>query len=1806
MTQSADKAGPGGPSSKQILLAVKELQAKLRRLEDERDEPVAVVGAACRLPGGVRDRQSLWALVERGVDAIEEIPRDRWDVDAFYDPEGKAPGKMATRWGGFVGDIDRFDARFFGVSDREAIEMDPQHRLLLELTWEALEDAGIAPERLRGEAVGVYVGICNSDYGRMGLASIDSIGAHTATGSHFNIAAGRISYTFDFRGPSVAIDTACSSSLSALDAAAKALRARECDVAIVAGVSAVVAPTQNVASTKMGLLAKDGRCKVFDARADGIVQGEGAVVVVLERASDVDKSDRRVLGLVRATAVNQDGKSAGLTAPNGESQRAVIRRALRSSRIDAKDVGYVEAHGTGTPLGDPIEMEALDDVYGADRSAPLWVGSLKANVGHLEAAAGLAGLTKILTCFEHDAIPRQAQFAEPNPRLSLNPARLDVPRETRAWPRSERRRYASLSSFGWSGTNVHVVLEEPRSTRRDADARATSERSLILLSAFDRDALRRRAGAIARALSSGSLDVQDVAIGLGRSGKLPVRASIVPGDGQQLAQALERLAAGDESGWLVDSAPVPRRGALVFSGQGSQWKAMARDLAAASTPFGRHLDEVREALRAAGGLDVGPLTLGDEEASSTEAIQQSVFAMGVALGKWLLELGVEADAVVGHSIGELSGAVVAGALSLQTAARIVVVRSKHMQACADGGAMLAVFAARSTLDDLIGRADSTIEVAIENAPESFVVGGDAAAIAKLETLAESEGVRTRRVRMRECAHTSRMEPAVSAMAVELGSVEATEEKIPFYSSTAGGRVRPESLTTQHWLDNVRKPVRFASVIESLESRGAWIAVEVSAHGVLQHALSEIQRTTNRGSVAMGVGRRNALDLSAVRSVLGAAFAHGATVAPTCELVGAKTFAAARPLPPYPFARHRYWLPAERLDRRGAIPHAGPLLGAPVDVGSSRLWQLHLSPVSVRWLEDHRVGELIVVPATAVAEMMNEALAEEVGDGAMLCELELSRALALSEEGRIVEVALTRVVGVGSDAAPSWSIALRSRSVGVRAPTPDAWTFHAKAIGRLRGPADAPIQPLAGGDAFEHRDVSAHVRSMRARGLNVGPRFCCLDGLRGSAAVAEGELEARADDAERFVLEPGLLDACLQVVFGCRDEASQPEVTCLPVRIEKLSVLRPGAKRVKCTARVVSGSLESGNCVADYDVLGEDGALVALIRGLELKAVSAFTDVPAHRPELWAWTATPIEAASASQGSERVLVLADADEVGAKWKTLLEAAGHTVAGVHVGGVPRTTDVEAWDASVIFDLRFFDATEALELAAKRARHAIVETGELVRAVDGAALEQRPRWIAVLGADATGAGWPVSRAGRGALLSLAQEQPWTRMRLVEMCEPASYEPVVREVGDRGAPPFVRLDEAGRYAMRLDRVSSLADSPRAQVRSALVTGGWGALGLETAEHLAEEGVRTLWLVGRSQPNEEAERRLGRIRRRGVRVEIRSVDLADADAVASLARDIEQVDLVVSAAGVLVDRTALNLDPDDVARTWAGKVDGAIHLSHHLESLGAKELIVFGSLAGALGNAGQMAYAAANAFIETLSERLRRDGMRATTIAWGPWSAGGMVGADPARAERARVLGYQALEARPALEAMGRARSADVGGVAIAVIDRAAFAAAQMSSGLGALLGGADVEPATAGGATFVDRVASVPDAKRARVVRELVSELVATVVKAPRERVGPDASFESLGMDSMLGLELRNRLETELGMPLPATLIWTYTSVGALADAVRGWIAEKIAPVAQAAEAVDEAPGEVHAVQAMSEAEAEAALLSELAELDETGVSS
>ena len=1291
--QIAPKAREQAAPKAREQAAVEVVRARPLDKADAAPEPIAVIGMGCRFPGGANDPEAYWQMLLDGVDGVREIPEDRWGVDANW------PKTAETRWAGLIDTVDGFDAQFFKIAPREAMSLDPQQRLLLEVAWEALEHAGQPVNELVGSKTGVFVGILSFDYReRVTAGGAQQLDAYATTGNLLSTAAGRISFVLGLQGPCLSVDTACSSSLVALHLACQSLRSGESNMALAGGVNLILSPVMMHLLAKTQTIAPDGRCKTFDARANGFVRGEGSGLVVLKRLSDAQRDGDRIWAVIRSSAVNQDGRSTGLTAPNMLSQQALVQQALETARVSPAQVGYIEAHGTGTSLGDPIEVEALTAVLGQPRpdGSVCVLGSVKTNIGHLEAAAGVAGFIKVVLSLHHKLIPQHLHFQTLNPRISLEGTPFVVAQQQMPWA-SRGPRIAGVSSFGLSGTNAHVLLEEapPQPEAAPSEVAEDLRPALLPLSAHSPEALKALAASFRDDLGDEGPDAPSIGdmvyTASVRRSHHEHRLTVVGRSRADLAMGLDAFVQGLKApGVSVGTSKTGARPkvAFIFSGQGSQWRGMGLTLLEREPAFREAFTACDAAIRKY--ADVSPLAelRADKEASSQDIMQPMLFTMGVALSALWRAYGVEPDAVVGHSLGEVAAAHVAGALSLDDAARIICRRSKLMQRVSGKGAMLMVELPSAEAAEFIKGYEDRVSIAVINGPRSTVLGGDPATLDELLAKLEQRKVFCRRVKMDVASHSPQMEPLCGELIEALSGLAPRAATVPIYSTVLGEVSDGANLDPRYWAANMRQPVQFWRAASQLIEAGHTLFVEISPHPILLPAVEPMLRESTQGGLTAPSMRREQPEQATMLESLGGLFTQG------YSLDWQKLYPSRGrcvPLPTYPWQRERYWMEASTARAAAghasgsrAVPTGGhPLLGGTFDLASqpgAHFWESELGTDSLPYLGDHRVQQVVVLPGTAYLEMALAAARELRGAAHVLEEVAFREPLILQEgKARKVQVALTE------ETSGALSFRVSSRELSQNGGPSPSWTLHA--TGRVRA-GEAP-ETASGGESLDlvqarcgaELQGKEHYEVMSKLGLLYGPAFQGVQRLWQGAKEALGQVElplAIAREVSLYGLHPAMLDACLQVLAAIPPEDAEGGSAgpVVPVSIKQFRVYRPFDGEVFSHARLVGG--EGAWLEGEIVVRDRAGQVLAEMLGLRLQRLEGAerkADEKTQSPFLAIeWQPTeplPNPDAPKQKPRGRWLVLSEGGSLGDQVQAQLEERGEAVVRVGLGASGATT-------------------------------------------------------------------------------------------------------------------------------------------------------------------------------------------------------------------------------------------------------------------------------------------------------------------------------------------------------------------------------------------------------------------------------------------------------------------------------------------------------------------------------------------------------
>ncbi|MYQ62374.1 type I polyketide synthase [Streptomyces sp. SolWspMP-5a-2] len=1778
------------------------------------DEPIAVVGMFCRYPGDVTGAEDLWRLLSGELDAISEFPADRgWDLDQLYDPDPDSSATSYARHGGFLHGAPLFDPAFFGISPREATSMDPQQRLLLETSWAAFENARIEPNSLRGSQTGVFIGATSLDYGPQLHEETPGYEGYRLTGSTSSVASGRIAYTLGLEGPALTIDTACSSSLVSMHLAGQALRRGECSLALAGGVTVMGSPGMFVEFSKQRGLSPDGRCKPFSADADGTGWAEGVGLVVLERLSDAQRNGHTVLALVRGSAVNQDGASNGLTAPNGPSQERVIRQALANAGLTPDQVDAVEAHGTGTKLGDPIEAQALLATYGQNRPAelPLHLGSIKSNIGHTQAAAGVAGVIKMILAMRHGVLPRSLHLDEPTPHVDWTTGAVSLLTEQTPWPTTDHPRRAAVSSFGISGTNAHLILEQAPADA-DSDASASEVASFAgpcvwLVSGKSPEALAEQAGRLhAFVTDHPDIDERDVAHALATTRTaFDHRAAVIAHDRAGLLNALSALQEGRPSPQLVRAGQLsPARGktAFLFTGQGSQRAGMGRELHAASTVFAAAFDKacdafaphlpqpLREVMWADADSETGALL------HQTQYTQPALFVLHVALHHLALDTGLVPDYLTGHSIGELTAAHLAGVLSLPDAAALIATRARLMQDAPAGGAMIALEGSEHDIRPLLSEHEGRLSIAAVNSPTSLVIAGDQDAATAVAAAWAAQGHKTKSLRVSHAFHSPHMDAVLDPLRELAATLTFQTPHTPVVSNLTGQLATTDQLTDpSYWSDHVRSTVRFADTLTTLAQHHTTTYLELGPDTTLTSLTTDTLNHDTAFAVAALHPRRPETDTWL--HTLAQLHAHSSTVDWTAYTAPATSNPV--DLPTYAFQRQRYWLTRTRsatgASGFGLDATGHPFLTATLELpDGGHVFTGTLSAQAHPWLADHAITGTPLFPGTAFVDLALHT-GHHTGHP-HLEELTLQAPLFVSGTALDLQATLTPA----EDTRRTLTIRSRPRTTTPDDTTP--WTTHATATLTSTAPTDQDFGPTVWPPANAVPVDVGHAYPLLAeRGYTYGLAFQGLvaawrDDQHTYAEITLPE-NPEADDA--FDIHPVLLDAALHAIVM---EALDAPGDTIPVPFSwsgvRLHAVGATSLRVRFTATgkdtfAMTATDSGGTPVASIEAVTfrplpieqlSDTARVVRDNLFQVKwpTLAAGSGTKAPTSANWAWLDTdhfPLQTARSLLPADETMAVGTTvprySDLSALAETLDAATPTTVllscvfqplteaAGLHRATHQLLALLQEWLA----DERL--ATSRLVVCT---RHAIaVSPDEDVRD-----LTASPLW---------------------GLVRTAQSENPDRFTLVDL-DTDAVDPATLHTALATGEPQLAIRGSAVHAPRLTRTTTPTDAASTSFDpngTVLITGGTGTLGSLLARHLVGQGHTHLHLTSRRGLQAEgAHQLLQELSDLGANVTITPCDTADADQLAALLASIPDehpLTAVVHTAGLLQDATLANLTDDQLSAVLRSKADTAWNLHQQTRHLDLSAFVLYSSITGILGNPGQANYAAANTFLDALAHHRNAHGLPATSLSWGLWEqASALTGhLDTADLARMRRTGIASFTSAEALALFDRALGDSRPHLLPTRLSTAVLRTRAEDGTLPTLL--REVVPtrprnavpsqrarvSSGGDSALSERLAPLSESARREFILDLLGTEIATILGHQKfDTVQAEHSFKSLGFDSLAAVELRNRVNNVTGLRLSTTLIFDFPSPSALVEHLLTELTGTGDPatVASAAVAADDEP--------------------------------
>lgn len=1715
--------------------------------------PIAVVGIGCRLPGKINGPEAFWQQMLAGTDAVGRMPDHRWRDFDNGTAETAAVLEHTCRWGGFLDDVEGFDADFFGITPREAEVMDPQQRLLLEVGCEALDHAGIGAESLQGSTTGVFVGISALEYGHLTNADVCRVTAWTSTGAAGSIVANRMSYLLDLRGPSMTIDSACSSSLVAVHQACRSLRSGESHTALAAGINVVLSPATTAAFDQAGALAADGRCKPFDASADGITRGEGCGVVVLKRLPDAQRDGDRILAVIRGSAVNSDGRSAGLMAPNPHAQRALLRSALRDARVEALEVDYVEAHGTGTLLGDPIEADALGDVLGEGRTAdrPLLIGSVKSNLGHLEGAAGIVGLIKTVLSLHHGQLPATLHFQRPNPHIDFTALGLRVVTETTPWPhRPDTPALAGVSAFGFGGTNAHVVLEQAPPSAMPARARITAAHPeaadsnaphVLLVTARSKDRLRDVATSLAhRLVSKDAPALTDLARTLACLNRGPVSAGVVGRTTSDLVGALAALAREEAVPAVIEAStradrPGSRRAVFVFSGYGSQWNGMGRRLLQENPAFAASVTRMDPAFAAELGISLTDLIM-QEQSTSVDRVQPLLFGVQVALADTVRAHGVTPAAVIGHSMGEVSAAVVSGALTLPDGLRVMHHRSLQLTSIDEEhtGAMAAIELRDDERTAVLSRYPG-VDIAVHASPQRCTVAGPIDPVRQMTEDLTQQGQLARLLAVGGAGHSRAVDPVLPALREALDPLQARTPAIAWYSTVLDDPLTPVHPDADYWCANARQPVRFQQAVTAAAADGHDLFVEIAPHPVAAVPLAEtLAAVSQDNALVVPTLHKNGDDTVALFTALARLHLAGVGGIEQALWPGGKR----TPVPTPPWRHVKHWFPAGRAYKGTSARGGHALIGLRVDdpVTGRTLWHGDVGTALDRQQPRKLYGRPVLSLSDCAQMLFTAAVDMRRGDLAAIRieDLAVHRWLPLSASTPVTTVwqpsgpHQATVTIHSQSAAGTWLCHASARVVSAPQRLEDDRPHDASTGATLHWEASTDEQSTPGRRPLAHLlDVLLHAPAdSEAARAELGPNRPAPVGERAAASLQSLLLHTAVDDEYHIRCELSAGGHCPA------DDEYEPQHQ---------------DDRWDIWAASVSGQAD------------------VVVHGLQMSPVQQ-SEVPAPLDHITydiQWTKTNV---GVPHPPHSILLLTDSQDTDRHQLTAPLAAAFDDKGISVTiGEYHQDSI----ATLLDDWRHRADTGRTAVAmlfkspqptSEEPSYEVQAAAHVARLLLSAPSQTPvPRlWLVTRNAVCTAPGeapYPDQACLRGFIRAMALERPELRACLVDIAaQPALEDDLVQELMADGDADEVAWRAGTRLVARLspaDLSEPSGNVPFARRDGAyILTGGLTGLGLATARRLAESGAGRIVLNGRRAPAPQAAQTLTELADLGTSVSVVQGDIAEPGVAQRLVEAAEAEGHVLRgvahAAGVLHDRVVTDLQSCDIVEVFRPKVMGALHLEAATDDHDLDWWLSYSSAAALLGSPGQAAYAAANAWLDAMANRRRAAGRPATAIAWGPWAQVGGAPADNPALPLEPIVLSEGLDALQALVTCVRPYT----GVVHLDGDRALHA----FPGLQALPFFADVLSDESDlGEDWIgpDGIAQLGDAAASKVLDRLAKRTAAVMGFAAHE-LNDNVALTDLGLDSLMTVRIQNAARHDFAVEVPPTLLLRGASLHDLGAAV------------------------------------------------------
>lgn len=1731
---------------------------------DATTNPISIVGMSCRFPGGANSLNEYWDMLISGKNGISEIPEDRWPLEDHFS-EGNEAGKMNVKMGGFLKDVNlrNFDADFFKISPKEARAMDPQQKLLLEVVWEALENAGINPEELKGKNVGVYLGISTDDYKRSHIYAneLTKIDAYTATGSVFSAAGGRISFFLGLEGPNISVDTACSSSLVATHLASQAIRNGECDMAIVAGVNGILAPNFHVYFSKLQAISPDGLCKSFDDSANGYVRSEGCGALVLTTWKEAQKAGNKVLAVVKGTAVNQDGASSGFTAPNGIAQQKVARKALAMAELNPSDVSYVEAHGTGTPLGDPIEIAALSEVYGKNRqNGELLLGSVKSNIGHMEAAAGMGSLIKSVLALQNKTVPQNLHFRKPNSKIDWKTSGVKVVAENTNWI-SDSSLAVGISGFGFSGTNSHIVLQEPPTQEKKVSTIKEGEH-LVALSAKTEDGLNDQIQQYAEYLNTSDQNLAAIAYSsLMHRAHFGHRASFVAKDKSKLIDQLNQFD-------TEKSSTTSTKMAFLFTGQGAQYPQMGRALFETNDVFRSTVEKCDELFVELTGESLIELIYGEiasqEKLTQTRYTQPALFAFEFALARYWESLGVTPSIMVGHSVGEYVAACLAGVFTLEEGMKLITSRGQLMYSLPLDGGMMSVFSTEKEILELLQETNIALDVAIINAPTNTVVSGDLSEIDSLEKVLTDRSIKYKRLTVSHAFHSRKMNPILDEFKAIASQVEYRKPNIPIVCNVTGKLAEENDLVTpEYWCDHLRMAVRYAQSAEELRNLGVDTFIEVGP----SPTLISLGRQNLDGFEANWLPSfsKKSVGKELLFASLGKLYELGYNLN-WKALYNNKTWEPVN-LPTYPFQREEYWMepdaPLTNTNQwvaKNAHPFIGQKLSSPI-LGENTVYTTQFSAKYPVFLKEHLVFEKMISPAAAHLSMLLSYAKHGEGNPMFQAkDIQFIVPLAV-EEDELLDVQL--IVEGNDTTAKNFQLVSKSE-------TKNDWKKHC--VGQLawnetEKPANANIQELIAESEPGIEASTFHSGLWNNGLLKLGSSFQRIAAIWTNENGSISRLDQLEDleEANFYEIHPGMMDSILQSCIFSSDEMVDRLLNgelFIPYGLTEMRYY-PHEKSAVYWCETKLNELSSEVLNGNVTVFNEAGETVLEIVGLTVKKVRERALLNALNQSSFQnaiyqmdWEDVSLELNQEKSDHSTVLFTqTNAPDWARELSDVTIHSGKEMDLSNRAVIKNVLDtVRTKSVSVIYIGN--DSIEAKESIEQNTKALLAIAQELIQTEN---FDKKSLRILTQKVHDNHSAEPFGSVLWGMAKVLTLEHDELNVAVIDDCH-ADKSVLSNVVLSNELVGFYRIEgevvQTQRIVKRRKEYSE--EKPKYNDKGAyLVTGGFGALGKRCAQRMIQQGCKSLALIGRNADSERARKVLEELSTPNVQIQGYSCDVSDEKAVQELIGRIKQefgaIKGIMHVAGVLSDGSFTSMTWERFEELYKAKVYGAWNLHQHTLDAQLEFFLTFSSISSVFGNQGQANYSAANYFLDGLVRMRRSLGLPASTINWGPWGESGMAAQEEKRGA-IQAKGLEEIDPDTYLDLMDYV-------LANPEIEQIVSVKCDWSKLLSKLPESAhafysrvhqsDGSQQKTDSQVLLMELNNVSHEQAQEILMDhVVNEVKSSLGYDRSASLDPDKSLTELGADSLMAVELRNNFGKSIGKNLPISLLYNYPTITAMVD--------------------------------------------------------